>query len=145
MKNSKARNTSGDDWITPIKTYEELDREFKFDYDPCPYKADFDSLELKDWPGKSIFVNPPYSRKLKEAFIKKSYEESAKGKLVVLLLPVSTSTTIFQDLILKNAAEIRFIRGRIKFMQKDSNGNLYTPGVGQHDSMLVIFDGRKKI
>jgi hypothetical protein len=49
------------------------------------------------------FINPPYSRKLKEAFIRKALEESKKGKTCVLLLPVSTSTAIFHDVILPNA------------------------------------------
>ena len=85
------------------------------------------------------FINPPYSRKLKEAFIRKALEESKKGKTCVLLLPVSTSTAIFHDVILPNAKKIEFVRGRLKFEQKDENGTFKAKGCGQHDSMIVVF------
>lgn len=45
-------------WRTPKKIYEELNKEFKFDYDPCPppafRKGFFDGI-LNDW-GKSNLV-----------------------------------------------------------------------------------------
>ena len=97
----------------------------------------------------SIFVNPPYSRKLKEAFVIKGVEEMKKGKLCVFLIPVSTSTALFHDWIKPNATEIEFIRGRIKFGKLDKNGNFYLPlnkhgktQSGTKDSMVVVFDGR---
>jgi site-specific DNA-methyltransferase (adenine-specific) len=107
---------TSNDWETPRDLYKILDLEFKFDFDPCPLYHDltkWDGLTI-DW-GKSNFVNPPYSRKIKEAFINKAVIEAAKGKTVVLLLPVSTSTKIFHDKILPNKKDIRFIRGRLKF------------------------------
>ena len=75
MKDVIARNNSGDDWKTPDDLYNKLDAIYHFDFDPCPYQADFDGLKV-EW-GKRNFINPPYSRKLKEAFCK----ESCKGKL----------------------------------------------------------------
>ena len=85
------------------------------------------------------FINPPYSRKLKEAFINKALEESRNGKVCVLLLPVSTSTKIFHEVILPNASKIEFLRGRLKFERKDENGNFIAKSAGQHDSMIVVF------
>ena len=76
MKNSQARIASGDDWKTPDAFYNKLNEEFKFDFDPCPYQSDFDGLKI-EW-GQSNFINPPYSRMLKEAFVKKALEESKK-------------------------------------------------------------------
>ena len=105
-----------DDWKTPAKIYEQLNNEFNFDFDPCPYKHDvtqWDGLQV-EW-GDRNFVNPPYSRKLKEAFVEKAVNEKLKGKTSVLLLPVSTSTALFHDVIKPNASEIRFVRGRIRF------------------------------
>lgn len=87
------------------------------------------------------FINPPYSRKLKEAFIMKALEESRKGKTCIMLLPVSTSTAIFHDVILPNASRIEFIRGRLKFEQKNDRGEFIAKGCGQHDSMIVVFGG----
>ena len=140
MKNIKARENSGDDWRTPDAVYKALDSVYHFDFDPCPYKADFDGLAIT-WGGAN-FINPPYSRKLKEAFVRKALEESKRGKLCVLLLPVSTSTALFHDVIKPNAKSIEFVRGRIKFEQRDTDGVFRSRGCGQHDSMIVVFDGR---
>lgn len=129
----KNRLPQKDDWTTPKDFLTELEKEFGEMFDPCPLNANFDGL-LIDWK-RVNFVNPPYSRALKEAFIKKAYEESLKGNTSVLLLPVSTSTKVFHTYIY-NKAEIKFIKGRLKF-----NG-LKTSG--QFDSMLVIFRGIKR-
>ena len=137
MKQTKMRNNSGDDWATPKEFYNKLDSVYHFDFDPCPYQSDFDGLTI-EWGGCN-FVNPPYSRKLKEAFINKALEESKKGKTCVLLLPVSTSTKIFHEVILPNAKKIEFLRGRLKFERKDENGNFISKSAGQHDSMIVVF------
>ncbi|MBR6079891.1 MAG: hypothetical protein IKP60_07030 [Treponema sp.] len=141
MKNELARNNSGDDWKTPDSFYNILDKVFHFDFDPCPYQSDFDGLK-REWGGVN-FINPPYSRKLKEAFIYKALEESKKGKTCVLLLPVSTSTVIFHEVILPNAKQMAFVRGRLKFEQKDKNGVFRSNGCGQHDSMIVVFENKE--
>lgn len=129
-----------DDWKTPAKIFDELNNEFNFDFDPCPYKHDitqWDGLQV-DW-GDSNFVNPPYSRKLKEAFVEKAVIEKLKGKTSVLLLPVSTSTALFHDVIKPNASEIRFVRGRIRFEGVNTKGEYVTDKTPMHDSMIVIF------
>lgn len=129
-----------DDWKTPKELYNKLDREFNFDFDPCPLHADFNGLQM-EW-GNHNFINPPYSRKLKEAFIFKALTESQKGKLCVLLLPVSTSTKIFHNIILPNKKDIRFLKGRVKFEGINTKGEQVSNKCGMHDSMIVIFDGR---
>lgn len=139
----KNRNIiSGDDWATPKNLYDKLNEEFNFDFDPCPLHSTFDGLIII-W-GKRNYINPPYSRKLKEAFIIKAYEESMQGKLCVMLLPVSTSTKIFHGIILPYANEIRFLKGRVKFEGINTKGEKVSTKCGMHDNMLVIFDGRKK-
>lgn len=140
MKNRNLNHS--DNWGTPIEFYNKLNQEFNFDFDPCPLNKeeitpDKDGL-LIEWGGRN-FINPPYSRTLKEAFVNKAIEESKKGKLCVLLIPVSTSTKLFHEKILPNAKEIRYIKGRLKFSTFDENGNLYTPKQsGMHDSMIVV-------
>ena len=89
--------------------------------------------------GGSNFINPPYSRALKEKFILRAVEESKKGNLCVMLLPVSTSTKIFHEVILPNASSIEFVRGRLHFEQKNEEGKFVSKGAGQHDSMVVVF------
>jgi len=138
----KIHINNDDNYATPPEFYEELNKRFNFDFDPCPYNTgeitpDVDGL-LINWGGVN-FVNPPYSRALKEAFVKRAVEFQRQGQTSVLLLPVSTSTILFHDTIKPNATEIRFVRGRIKFQKRDIDGNLYTPGNGgMHDSMLII-------
>lgn len=78
MKNRNLNHK--DDWKTPDYIYDELNKEFNFDFDPCPLQHDtskWDGLEI-EW-GSRNYINPPYSQKLKEAFIKKAVEESKKG------------------------------------------------------------------
>lgn len=98
------------DWKTPNGVYDELNAEFNFDHDPCPPNYIVDGL-TSEW-GKSNFVNPPYGRELPK-WIKKAYEESLKGRTVVLLIPSRTDTRWWHDYVMKG--EIRFIKGRLKF------------------------------
>jgi len=146
-----------DNYATPPEIYNKLNEAFDFDFDPCPYNEGVikvDGLKI-EW-GERNFVNPPYSDLkstgfLKSSFIKKGITEMAKGKLSVFLIPVSTSTKLFHEYIKPNATTIDFLKGRIKFGKIDKEGNFYIPlntkgktQTGTKDSMIVIFDGRKK-
>ena len=140
MKNRNLDHS--DNWATPKEFYDKLNEEFNFDFDPCPLNLDVITKEndglLIEW-GKRNYINPPYSRELKEKFVIKAIEESKKGKLCVMLLPVSTSTKLFHDHILPNQKEIRFIKGRIKFLGVNTKGEYVTNKAPMHDSMIVIF------
>lgn len=139
MDRSGAENS--DNWQTPQWLYDKLDKEFNFDFDPCPNNPSFDGLQV-EW-GKSNFVNPPYNRIDKPKFIQKAFDEWKKGKTCVLLIPAATGTKQFHDLILPYA-EIRFLRGRVAFVPEgQSRGNKATKK-GKHDSMIVIFRGLKQ-
>jgi len=63
-------------------------------------------------------MNPPYGREIVD-WIKKAYEESKKGKLVVCLIPSRTDTQWWHKYITK-ADSIHFIKGRLKFIQNNS-------------------------
>ena len=146
-----------DNWATPPYFYDELNKEFGFTFDPRPYcteeiELDKDGL-LVTW-GKTNYVNPPYSKKLKEAFVQKAISESTLGKKCVLLLPVSTSTKLFHDYVKPNAKEIRFVKGRLPFIginskgeyvnwhlwdRKPPDGVIHVKDKGMHDSMVVVF------
>lgn len=128
------------DWATPSNFYDKLNKEFNFDFDPCPFMHDLDKwngLEVDWW--QSNYVNPPYELKLKTAFVLKWIEESKKWKRCVFLLPVSTSTKLFHEHILPNKKEIRFIKGRIKFSWWNTKWDWVDNKCGMHDSMIVIF------
>lgn len=126
MLNNSLFKSEKQDWETPDYLFQELDKEFHFDFDPCPKNPTFDGL-LIDWGGVN-FVNPPY-RTSKE-WIKKGFEEWKKGKIVVFLIPARTDTKAFHEFIYPYA-EIRFIKGRIKF--KGAKNSAPFP------SMIAIF------
>lgn len=143
----KIHINNDDNYATPPDFYDKLNSRFNFDFDPCPYNENEiinDGLKI-DW-GLTNFVNPPYSQKLKEAFVKKGIEEMKKGKTSVFLIPVSTSTKLFHKYIKPNADSIEFVEGRIKFGKIDAQGNFYLPlnskgktQSGTKDSMIVVF------
>lgn len=105
------------DWQTPSAVYQKLDKEFEFNFDPCPPGHIYDGLDI-EW-GESNFVNPPYGREIGK-WLKKGYEESQKGKLVVFLIPSRTDTRWWHDYVMQ-AKEIRFIQGRLKFKGATNN------------------------
>jgi phage N-6-adenine-methyltransferase len=109
MSKFQLSHMSNDNWRTPAHIYDMLDKEFNFNDDPCPIGGN-DGLE-RDW-GSSTFFNPPYSKPYE--WVKKAYLESKKGKVVVGLLRGDTSTRWFHDWVY-NKAELRFIKGRLKF------------------------------
>lgn len=113
-----------DKWGTPDNIYLPLHAEFGFSLDPCCEHETAKCLKhytpaenglLYSWTHEICFVNPPYSRGNIDKWVKKCYEESLLGTVVVALLPVSTSSAWFHDWVL-GKAEIRFIRGRIQFV-----------------------------
>lgn len=110
-------------WYTPQGFYDELNKEFNFTLDPCAnhenhktdkyFTKEDDGLK-QDWSDNVVFCNPPYGRVLKD-WIKKASDEAKKDNTtVVMLIPARTDTKYFHEYIY-HKAEIRFIKGRLKF------------------------------
>lgn len=128
-----------DMWATPQDFFDKLNEEFCFTLDPCAtddnakcsnYFTKEDDGLTKDWGGHTVFCNPPYGRSIKD-WVKKCYEESRKkDTTVVMLIPARTDTSYFHEYIY-GKAELRFIRGRLKF--GDSHNSAPFP------SMVVIY------
>lgn len=105
------------EWATPQDLFDELNKEFKFTLDPCAttenakckkfFTITDNGLE-KDWSKYTVFMNPPYGREIGKWIAK----IAAGGG--VALLPARTDTKWFHEYIY-NKAEIRFIKGRLKF------------------------------
>lgn len=117
-------SSARDDWGTPHDFFIRLDSEFHFTLDPCAddknHKCDkWFSKEQnglsQDWSGEIVFCNPPYGRQIYD-WVHKAFSEVSVGtcKCVVMLLPARTDTAWFHDLIYQKA-EVRFLRGRLKF------------------------------
>lgn len=128
-----------DEWATPQYLFDQLDAEFHFDLDPAAtdenhkcerYFTKADDGLKKSWGGQRVFCNPPYGRQIGK-WVEKGYREAQKpNTTVVMLLPARTDNGWFHDYIL-GKAEIRFIRGRVRF--GDSKMNAPFP------SMIVIW------
>lgn len=112
------------EWPTPKGVYDALNREFVFDFDPCPLGGT-DGLVIP-WSGKRVFCNPPYGPKITD-FLRRAGE----AEIAVFLIPARTDTRWFHELCLPLAKEIRFIKGRLKFDGAKFNAPF--------PSMVVVF------
>lgn len=113
-----------DHWATPVGLYAALHAEFQFTLDPCPLYAGFDGLVMP-WPGR-VFVNPPYSDVARWVAKARAEVEDGNAELVVLLVFARTDTRWFHE-HLWNRAELRFVRGRLKF--GDGKGRAPAPSL----------------
>ena len=108
-------------WGTPQSLFDQLNNEFNFNTDVCAlstnskcsnyYTPEIDGLK-QEWKG-TCWMNPPYGREI-GIWLKKAYEESLKGTIVVCLIPARTDTKYWHEYCMK-ASEIRFVKGRLKF------------------------------
>jgi len=134
-------SSTTDQWATPQDFFNKLNEEFHFTLDVAAdetnhkcdmyYDKSIDGL-AQSWThggGTSVWCNPPYGREIGK-WVEKAYNESLNGVTVVMLLPARTDTKWFHDYIY-GKAEIRFVRGRLKF--GDSKNSAPFP------SMVVIF------
>ena len=105
-------SSMSDHWSTPSSVYDALNNEFGFTFDPCPLESDSDGLTVQ-WTG-NVFCNPPYSKI--PSFIRKGlYHLGMRDcRLLVFLVPARTDTDWFHRYVI-GLAEIRFIKGRLKF------------------------------
>lgn len=110
-----------DIWSTPQDLFDKLNEEFHFTLDVCalPENAKCDRYYTPEMNGLSLswegicWCNPPYGRDIWK-WVAAGQGASTAGATVVMLLPARTDTRWFHDYILEKA-EIRFIRGRLKF------------------------------
>ena len=132
-----------DNWATPQDFYNELNKRFNFELDPCAdvenhkcpiyYIKEQDGLQ-QDWSKYRTYVNPPYGREIGK-WVEKAYKTNKEhGNLIVMLLPARTDTQWFHNFVY-GKAELEFIKGRLKF------GN--SKNSAPFPSMLVIYRERK--
>lgn len=126
-------------WETPQNLFDILNDEFHFDIDVCalPENAKCDRFYTPEQDGLSqpwkgnCWCNPPYGREV-EQWVRRAFLASVSGSTVVMLLPARTDTKWFHEYIY-NKAEVRFLKGRLKF------GN--SKNSAPFPSMIVIFRG----
>lgn len=138
MGNMKVHFSSKtDEWETPILFFKAIDKKYgPFAVDVCAsplnqkakiFYTKEDNGLAQSWHG-TCWMNPPYGRTI-GLWVKKAYEESLKGAMIVCLLPARTDTRWFHDYCMKG--KIEFIKGRLKF------GNAINSA--PFPSMLVVF------
>lgn len=126
-------------WGTPQDLFDKLNKEFNFTLDVCAlpenakcarYFTPAQNGLIQQWTG-SCWMNPPYGRQIGQ-WVEKAFRiwNNHSGN-VVCLLPARTDTVWFHTWIY-NIAEIRFLKGRLKF--GDSKNNAPFP------SMIVIYN-----
>ena len=125
-------------WLTPPELYAILNKEFNFDFDPCPYPlpSNFDGLTC-EW-GSSNYVNPPFGsiihqgkKKGATAWARKAIIENEKGKQIVFLYPIDKWVLM----MLKAGAEIRNL-GDIKWLATEDKSK--GKGTGRHIACFIL-------
>lgn len=125
-------------WLTPPALMDELNAEFNFDMDPCPFPKpnDFDGLTM-DW-GLSNYVNPPFGsiihdgkKKGPTAWARKAIIENQKGKRVVLVYPIDKWILM----LIEAGAKIKNL-GDVKWCATEDGSA--GRGIGRHVAQFVL-------
>jgi phage N-6-adenine-methyltransferase len=134
-------SSQSDEWETPQALYDKIDFIYNFTLDVCAtaenkkcaryFDRKTDGL-AQSWSGERCWMNPPYGRKIGE-WMRKAYEESLTGALVVCLVPARTDTAWWHNYV--QGTEVTFLRGRLKFQQNGKDGKSSAP----FPSAIVVF------
>lgn len=131
-------------WLTPPELMADLDRQFSFDFDACPFPRpdDFDGLTC-EW-GKSTYVNPPFGsiihqgkKKGPTAWARKAILENQKGKRVVFVFPIDKWVLM----MLEAGAKVTNLRD-VKWCATEDGSR--GKGTGRHIAMFVLDAARSQ-
>lgn len=159
------------DWVTPKSLFAPLNKEFAMSIDVAaqvhnkrcfhyfgPDHSDEhyrDALTI-DWITEvqhynfgnqaypAVWMNPPYSRKLKmpiEPWLEKASAEAEKGLTVVGLIPANVQTKWWQQHV-RDAHEVRFLTHRVSFEPPPGVTNATSAG---HNVAVVIWKPKMKL
>ena len=136
MVSEKLFTSNKSEWETPPELFNLLDSEFHFTLDVCAtkentkcekfYTKNYNGLD-KPWENNVCWMNPPYGKEI-GAWVERAYMSTA---LVVCLLPARVDTKWWYQFCAK-ADEVRFLKGRLKFVGAKSSAPF--------PSAIVIFD-----
>ena len=85
----------------------------------------------QSWAGERVWLNPPYGGRLVRPWLEKARLEAAAGATVVCLLPFAPDTGWWAELVLEAGAEVRPVRGRVRFVG--------SPGSAPFASAIVVY------
>ena len=131
-------SSKSDLWATPQNFFNKYNDVYNFEIDVCANlqnakcKIYFDIEQNglnQEWIGR-CWMNPPYGRDISK-WMKKAYESSLLGAVVVCLVPSRTDTKWWHDYAMKG--NIEFIKGRLKFGGHNNSAPF--------PSAIVVFNG----
>ena len=150
MNRTPLRSTTNQQerWQTPPEIFDPLMAEFKFDLDAAADEVTkrvpvflSDALGPERWPGKRIWLNPPYGRML-EPFVRRAEREADLSRIIVALIPFRCRAAWWHECVIGKASEVRCVRKRIRFVKLDGTRGKFT---GSCDSCIVIWHGMTTI
>lgn len=163
-----SKRSMREDWETPPDLFARLHREFGFTMDAAATAANAkvprylgpgsdhaaDALAA-DWSGEVVWLNPPYGYKNLWAWMRKAYSQS-RHATVVCLVPAHTGQPWWHEWVIGKATEIRWIKGKVKFVGAPSSAPFPSciviyrssarPGTAERETSTcqkVIHDGRQ--
>lgn len=153
------------EWQTPPELFAWLNRRFQFDYDAFASRANhlcylYSSIDgtfdqrpslarlgrspllvspsdglAYPWTDRRVFMNPPYSRDLIAKCVRKAVDERNNAQIIVALLPASTETMWFQQLVFPYC-HIEWLPRRVRFIDPQTGQPGQSPPSG---SVIAIF------
>lgn len=127
-----------DFWYTPRHIFDAAQWFFNGAmFDPCPASPVFDGLQ-EPW-GDNCYINPPYSKELKSAFIDKAFEEWTNNcKRFLWLLNYRNSEAMWR--VHSKASAICIPEKRIRFIPGHPELKESSP---RHDNILILWGNKK--
>ena len=149
----KTTEATKDDWRTPHRIFSEWNSRFWFDVDcaadeanalcekfmaqkPTAHKGYTGNALHDSWEvGAAAWLNPPFSEAGK--FAKAAIRNAPLARVVVVLVPSATDTRYWKALA-ESASEVWMSRGRIKFVNPETNAPQSNNPIG---STIFVLQG----
>jgi len=125
--NGSGNNPDRDEWETPKKLFDNLNKQYHFDIDACANKNNkkvnlfFNDFEFKNVGWSGVWMNPPFS-KAKHMF-EHFFDVVVHG--VAIYRCDNLETKIWQDIILPNCDWIFIPKGRVVYEGMKGNGSRF--------------------
>ena len=96
---------------------------------------------IQEWNGR-IWLNPPYERKLIDAFVDKLLEEYRRGRTTqAIVLTHNASETRWYGRLLEEATAICIVSGRIRFYAINDSNEVYQPKGAPLQGQFITYLG----
>ena len=120
------KRTMHEEWATPASVFDPLHAEFHFTLDAAAlprnakclrfFTPEDDALSRRWETHGAVWLNPPYGYRNLARWMRYAYTESQFGATVVCIVPAHTGQPWWHDWVVGKASEIRWIKGKVKFV-----------------------------